>query len=108
MFLPLLECFLEHTFCDGMHFSYHIFQNLLYGLEMTSFQSGFKFGKQEKVCWGLVRRIEWMGHNGCLMFCQITVDEKRRVSRHIVVVQHPSRVFPQFRPLPVHSIPQTR
>jgi len=51
-FFPLLECFLESTYCDGAQFSYCIFLNLLYGLETTSFQSGFKFGKQEKVCWG--------------------------------------------------------
>jgi len=51
-FLTLLECFLERTFCDGAQFSYRIFLNLLYGLETTYFQSGFKFGKQEKVCWG--------------------------------------------------------
>jgi len=50
-FLPLLVCFLERTFCDGAQFSYCIFPNLLYGLETTSFQSAFKFGKQEKVCW---------------------------------------------------------
>jgi len=49
-----------------------------------------------------------MGHNGCLMFCQITADEERHVSWRIVVVQHPSLVFLQFGPLPAHSIPQTR
>jgi len=38
-----------------------------------------------------------MGHNGCLIFCQITADEERRVSRCIVVVQHPSLVFPYFK-----------
>ena len=27
-FLPLLECFLERTFCDGAPFSYRIFLNL--------------------------------------------------------------------------------
>jgi hypothetical protein len=27
-FLPLLECFLECTFCDGAQFSYRIFLNL--------------------------------------------------------------------------------
>ena len=27
-FLPLLECFLERTFCDGVQFSYSIFLNL--------------------------------------------------------------------------------
>ena len=27
-FLPLLECFLERTFCDGVQFSYHIFLSL--------------------------------------------------------------------------------
>ena len=51
MFLPLFECFLERTFCDGAQFSYRIFLNLFYRLETTSFQSGFKFGKQEKFCW---------------------------------------------------------
>ena len=36
-----------------------IFLNLLCGLEMTSFQSGFKFGKQEKVCWAkLENRVD--------------------------------------------------
>jgi hypothetical protein len=49
----LLECFLERTFCDGAQFSYRIFLNLLYDLETTSFQSGFKFGKQEKNLLGL-------------------------------------------------------
>jgi len=27
-FLPLLECFLERTFCDGSQFFYRIFLNL--------------------------------------------------------------------------------
>jgi hypothetical protein len=40
----MLECFLEHTFCDGAQFFCHIFLNLLYGLEIMSFESGFKFG----------------------------------------------------------------
>ena len=40
-----------------------------------------------------------MGHNRCLIFYQIPADEERRVSQRIVVVQHPSLVFPQFRPL---------
>jgi hypothetical protein len=51
-FLPVLECFLERTSCDGAQFSYLIFLNLLYDLEMAIFESGFKFGKQEEVCWG--------------------------------------------------------
>ena len=49
-FLPFLEFFLKRIFCDGAQFSYRIFLNLIYGLETTSFQSGFKFRKQEKVC----------------------------------------------------------
>jgi len=38
-----------------------------------------------------------MGRNGCLMFCQITADEVRRVSRRIVVVQHPMSGFPTIQ-----------
>jgi hypothetical protein len=34
-----------------------------------------------------------MGHNGCLIFCQVTGDEERRVSRRTVVMQHPSLVY---------------
>jgi len=53
MILPLLERFLERTFCDGALFSYRNFLKLLYGLETTSFQSGFKFGKTGKRLLGL-------------------------------------------------------
>jgi len=48
---------------------------------------------------------ELLKHPPYLMFCQITADEERRVSQRTVVVQHPSLVFPQFRPLPAHSVP---
>jgi hypothetical protein len=48
-FLPLLKRFLERILFDGVQFSYRIFLNLLCGFETTCFQSGFKFGKQEKV-----------------------------------------------------------
>ena len=58
-----------------------------------------------KISPGKFRRLGWMGHEGCLMFCQITADEERRVNRRTVTVQQPSVVFPQFRPLPAHSIP---
>lgn len=49
MLFLLLECFLEHTFCNGTLFSYLISPNLLCGLEMTSFQSGYMFEKREAV-----------------------------------------------------------
>jgi hypothetical protein len=39
---------MERTFCGGAQFCYRIFLNLHFGLETTSFQSGFKSGKQEK------------------------------------------------------------
>ena len=51
-FLPLLDFFLERISSDGTQFSCRVFLNLLYGLETMFFQSGFKFGKQEKFCWG--------------------------------------------------------
>jgi hypothetical protein len=38
-----------------------------------------------------------MGHNGCLMFCQITAEEERRVTRRIVVEHDPSQVFPTIQ-----------
>jgi hypothetical protein len=47
MFLPLLECFLERSFYYGAQFSDSIFLNT-YSFEAISFQSGCKFGKQEK------------------------------------------------------------
>jgi hypothetical protein len=48
-----LERFLERTFCEGVHFSYRIFLNLLFGLETTSFQSVFKVWKAGKSMLGL-------------------------------------------------------
>ena len=36
-----------------------------------------------------------MGHKGCLMCCQITVDEEGRACQRTVVVQHPSVIFSQ-------------
>jgi hypothetical protein len=39
-FLPLLECFLEHTFCDGAQFSYRIFLNLRLFKKRLNFLNG--------------------------------------------------------------------
>jgi len=47
-FLPLLEWFLERTFCDGAQFSYRILLNLLYGLETTSFKVVLSLGNRKK------------------------------------------------------------
>ena len=47
-FLPLLECFLERTFCDGEQFSCRVFLNLLYGLETTSFKVFLNLGNRKK------------------------------------------------------------
>jgi hypothetical protein len=76
-FLPLLECFLERTFCDGAQFSYRIFLNLRVfkkrliflnsmptstegALWLLSASSG-RFWQQTAICsvslWALVRRI---------------------------------------------------
>src|SRR5215469_446420 len=65
-FLPLLECFLERTFCDGAQFSYRIFLNLRVfkknpnflnssptstegALRLLSAPSG-RFGQQTAIC----------------------------------------------------------
>lgn len=42
------------------------------------------------------------------MLCQVTADEEQCMSQHTVMLQHPARVFPLFKSLPAHSIPQTR
>jgi hypothetical protein len=39
-FLSLLECFLEHTFCDGAQFSYRIFLNLRVFKKRPNFLNG--------------------------------------------------------------------
>jgi hypothetical protein len=72
MFLPLLERFLERTFCDGAQFSYRIFLNLRVFkkrpnflnssptsregvLQLQSALSG-RFWQQTAICPGLIRR----------------------------------------------------
>jgi len=47
-FLPLLECFLERPFYDGVQMSYCIFLNLLYGLVTMCFQGGLGLGNRKK------------------------------------------------------------
>jgi hypothetical protein len=75
VFLPLFECFLKRTFCDGTLFSYRIFLSLLYGLETTPFQRGFKFGKEENSAEVKSRELGGWGTMG-VMFCQIIADEE--------------------------------
>jgi hypothetical protein len=79
-FLPLLECFLERTFCDGAQFSYRIFLNLRVfrkkqnflnssptstegALRLLSAPSG-RFWQQTAICpvslWALV--VRWTAH----------------------------------------------
>ena len=77
-------------------------------LENDILSKWFTFAKQVKTLLGLSPENRVDGHNRCLMFRQITADEDWRMSLRIVMVQHPSLVFPQFRPIPAHSIPPTR
>ena len=44
-FLPLLECFLERTFCDGAQFSYRIFLNLRLFKKRPNFLSSSAVGR---------------------------------------------------------------
>lgn len=71
------------------------YRNLLYGVETTSFQHGFQVGKHEKSLLGL--SLE----NG------VDGEKERRISQR-TVVQYPSLVFQQLRPLHAHGISQTR
>lgn len=79
-------------------------QNFLYGLETTSFQSGFKFLKHESLCWGSVGRIGRIGHCGSLVLYQITANEVQRGSRRIGLVEYPSLACLQFRSLPARTL----
>jgi hypothetical protein len=45
-FLPLLECFLERTFCDGAQFSYRIFLNLRVFKKRPNFLNSSPTSKQ--------------------------------------------------------------
>jgi hypothetical protein len=45
----------------------------------------------------------WLGYNGRFVFRQKIAHNERRVSWCIVVLQHPSLVRPQLRPLPAYG-----
>ena len=105
-FLPLLKCFLEHTFYNGHSSLIKFFWISSMVLNQRPLKVVLSLGNRIKSA-GAKSRDGWLGHNGYLILCRLTADEELRVTWHIVMLQHPSVVFTQFRPLPEHSIPQT-
>jgi len=73
---------------------------------MASFQGRLQLRKQKKVQWRQIWRVGWLGYNGHFIFRQKIAHKERRVSWCIVVVQHPTLVRPQLRPLPAYGFPQ--
>lgn len=84
---------------------FHIILPLIFSMvyKRYSFQ-GLRI--QGKVCWSQVQRVGWVWHNRCLVFCQISANKEQRMSWHIMVMQHPNLVLPQFYSY-IYSIPQT-
>jgi len=72
-----------------------------------SFKVDFQLRKQKKVRWSKIWRVGWLGYNGRFIFRQKIAHKEWRLSWCIVVVQHPTLVCPQLRPLPAYGFPQT-
>jgi len=93
-FLPFLECFLEHTFCNGAQFSYSIFMNLRVfkkrpnflnssptskegALRLLSAPSG-RFWQQTAICpvslWALVVELHPLNWNPTNSLCTCSVQ----------------------------------
>jgi len=103
MFLPTLECFFQ----NGEQLLRRIFLDLIRCVETASFQGRLQLGKQKKVCWSHIWRVGWLGCNGRFIFHQKIARKEWQVSWCIFVVQHPTLVRPQLRPLPAYGFPQT-
>ena len=106
MFLSTLEHFLESFFQNGEQLLCQIFLDLVKCVETASFQGRLQLRKQKKVHRSQIWRVEWLGYNGHFVFRQKIVHKERRVSWCIVVVQHPTLVRPQRRPLLAYGFPQ--
>ena len=65
------------------------------------------WNRKKKVRCSQIWRVGWLGCNGRFVFRHKIAHKERRVSWCIVVVQHPTLVHPQLRPLPVYGFPQT-
>ena len=105
--MPTLERFLERFFRNGKQLVRRIFLDLVNCVETASFQGRLLLRKQKKVCWSQIWRVGWLGYNGRFVFCQKIAHKEGRVSWCIVVVQHPTLVRPQLRPLPAYGFLQT-
>ena len=105
MFLPTLERFLESFFWNGEQLLCRIFLDLVRCVETASFQGRLQLRKQEKVRWSQIWRVGWLGYNSRFVFRQKIALKERQVSWRIVVVQHPTLVHPQPRPLQKYGFP---
>jgi hypothetical protein len=113
-FLPLLECFLERTFCDGAQFSYRIFLNLCVlkkknflnssptstegALRLLNAPSG-RFWQQTAICpvslWVLVvelHPLNWARRAACARAqfsgCSSTTNAQRETGQMAVYCQN--------------------
>jgi hypothetical protein len=82
-----------NTFCRIASRSIVNIFHLFYHLKSANFQSEFQTGGKG-VCRGQVWRVRWLEDNSHLVLCQKFTGEEQRVSRCVVVVQHPGLVSP--------------
>jgi hypothetical protein len=66
--------------------------NFHQSLLSATFQSGLQPREQDKVCRGQIWRVGWLGDNSRLVLPQKFTDEEQRVSRRVVMVQHPGLI----------------
>jgi len=98
-----MKCFFQ----NGEQLIRRIFLDLVNCVETASFQGRLQLRKQKKVRWSQIWRLGWLGYKGRFVFRQKIAHKEGRVSWCIVVVQHPTLVRPQLRPLPTYGFPQT-
>ena len=88
-FFPVLERVLERVLRNGAKVPYRIFYYLFYGLKSATFQWGFLTSVTRKSPQGPNLRVGSLGDKSRLMFRQKFTVNEWRVSRCIVMVQHP-------------------
>ena len=100
---PLLETFLEFFFLKCVKDALRICLDVFNRVKSLPFQWKFQFRKQVEVR----RGIGWLWKHRNFEFGQKFNDWEGTVGRDIVVVEHPTPVFPQCRPFLPHLFAQT-
>ena len=106
-FFPIVETLVK---CDFRNYLQSLLRFGLYifnRVKTVSLEWSFEFGEWPEVTKSQIRQIWWLWNEMRLVFSEKVTKNECSVRQRIIVVQKPTVVFPQIRPLETNSFTQT-